>query len=244
MANSGGPDSTCLLWHLSSLIKKDGPTGLPRRVVSLHINHKLQKASDDMAALAEQSARALGVEHRVFTVPWSRPPYPAFPESASTELHARRARMRALFDQMSEEGAAAIAFGHHADDQVETVMMRYISGSRVLGLRGMLPVRRWGMGNSEGDGALDFYGETGMSRWVVRPFLSVPKVSISGFNERLVFESNSHQARLLSTCERHGLEYAVDKTNFNPSLTSRNAIRHMLGTYTKLVRTSSRIMDA
>ncbi|EPT04114.1 hypothetical protein FOMPIDRAFT_1058416 [Fomitopsis schrenkii] len=220
VANSGGPDSTCLLWHLSSLIKKDGPTGLPRRVVSLHINHKLQKASDDMAALAEQSARALGVEHRVFTVPWSRPPYPAFPESASTELHARRARMRALFDQMSEEGAAAIAFGHHADDQVETVMMRYISGSRVLGLRGMLPVRRWGMGNSEGDGALDFYGETGMSRWVVRPFLSVPK------------------ARLLSTCERHGLEYAVDKTNFNPSLTSRNAIRHMLGTYTKLISES------
>ena len=135
-----------------------------------------------MATLAEKSARACSVEHLTFTIPWSKHPYPSFPDSTSTELHARRARMRALFDRMSEEGAAAIAFGHHADDQVETVIMRYASGSRVLGLRGMLPVRRWGMGSSE-DGTLDFYGVAGMSRWAVRPFLSVPKVSISAPRE-------------------------------------------------------------
>ena len=196
-----------------------------------------------MAALAERSARALNVEHRTFIIPWSKHPYPAFPDPASTELHARRARMRALFDQMSEEGAAAIAFGHHADDQVETVMMRYSSGSRVLGLRGMLPVRRWGMGSSDGDRELDFFGEAGMSRWVVRPFLSVPKVSIYGFDCQLVSDSNLRKARLLSTCKQHGLEYAVDKTNFDPTVTSRNAIRHLLETYTARVRTSSWIMD-
>ena len=244
MANSGGPDSTCLLWHLSSLIKQGSLSGLPRRVVSLHINHQLQSASDDMAALAEGTARALDVEHHVFTIPWSKHPYPNFPDPASTELHARRARMRALFDTMSEGGAGAIAFGHHADDQVETVMMRYSSGSRVLGLKGMLPVRRWGMGNSEGDGELDFFGEAGMSRWVVRPFLPVPKVSIPELSYRHVFDSNSRKARLLSTCEQHGLEYAVDKTNFDPTLTSRNAIRHMLDTYTELVRTPSWITNA
>ena len=30
------------------------------------------------------------------------------------------------------------------------------------------------------------------------------------------------------TCEKHGLDYVVDKTNFQPDLTRRNAVRHAL----------------
>lgn len=32
----------------------------------------------------------------------------------------------------------------------------------------------------------------------------------------------------MATCEENGLEYVTDKTNFQPEITLRNAIRHML----------------
>ncbi|KAH9928218.1 PP-loop family-domain-containing protein [Fomitopsis serialis] len=209
VANSGGPDSTCLLYNLSSLVK-NGPSGLPQRLLSIHINHQLQAASNDMADLASRNARALDVEHLVFTVPWSKPPYPNFPHAASTESLARSARMRAFFDLMTREGATVLALGHHADDQVETVIMRAARQSRFMGLGGMMPVRRWGMGDDASEDPLASFGNQGMSRWMVRPFLTVPK------------------ARILSTCDQNALKYTIDKTNFEPSLTVRNAIRHAL----------------
>lgn len=36
------------------------------------------------------------------------------------------------------------------------------------------------------------------------------------------------QDRILATCEAHNLEYVTDKTNFQPQLTIRNAIRHVI----------------
>lgn len=33
---------------------------------------------------------------------------------------------------------------------------------------------------------------------------------------------------MLATCEEHGLEYVTDKTNFQPEVTFRNAVRHAL----------------
>jgi len=34
--------------------------------------------------------------------------------------------------------------------------------------------------------------------------------------------------RILATCDLHGLRYVLDRTNFQPDLTLRNAIRHVL----------------
>jgi hypothetical protein len=36
------------------------------------------------------------------------------------------------------------------------------------------------------------------------------------------------QDRVLATCDEHGLDYAIDETNFQPEVTLRNAIRHAL----------------
>ena len=33
---------------------------------------------------------------------------------------------------------------------------------------------------------------------------------------------------MLATCEERGLEYVTDETNFQPEVTLRNAIRHVL----------------
>ncbi|KAI9070009.1 PP-loop, partial [Trametes sanguinea] len=101
-----------------------------------------------------------------------------------------------------------IAFAHHADDQVETAIMRMSQGSGSRGLAAMRPVRRWGMGKK--DNEYFAFGADGMRKWIVRPLLHVSK------------------DRLLATCEANKLEYIHDPTNFQPDLTFRNRIRQTL----------------
>jgi tRNA(Ile)-lysidine synthase TilS/MesJ len=44
------------------------------------------------------------------------------------------------------------------------------------------------------------------------------------------------QDQILATCDAHGLEYVTDKTNFQPNLTPRNALRQELSQMASAVR--------
>ncbi|KAJ7805636.1 hypothetical protein B0H14DRAFT_2879468 [Mycena olivaceomarginata] len=124
----------------------------------------------------------------------------------------RQARYHLLFQAMKQAGAEVLALGHHGDDQVETSLIRLSKGTTELGAGGMRKVRRWGMGvNNNGDeNTVGWAGVEGMTSWMVRPLLEVSK------------------ERILATCEENNLEYIDDSTNFQPELTIRNAIRHLL----------------
>jgi tRNA(Ile)-lysidine synthase TilS/MesJ len=98
---------------------------------------------------------------------------------AAIESVARIARYRLLFDEMLQRRVHVLATGHHADDQIETVLMRLGSGSTALGLGGMRPVRRFGMAMGRNEGDFGWFGHEGLERWIVRPLLDVPKVRIS-----------------------------------------------------------------
>ncbi|KAG6814597.1 hypothetical protein H0H92_000126 [Tricholoma furcatifolium] len=224
IANSGGPDSTCLLFLLNRHLSLENRRGEPQRAFSLTVDHDLQPSSEAMARQCATTAEKLGIEHVTSKVAWSQPPFPPRPLAGQPlEADARVARYRALFDAMTEKEINVIAFGHHLDDQVETSLMRLAMGSTKLGARGMRPCRRWGMGAPTASGSE--FGYKGMERWIVRPLLDIGKVRFKmseTINRGLIVVKE----RILATCEANNLEYVTDPTNFQPALTLRNAIRH------------------
>ncbi|KAJ7633062.1 PP-loop family-domain-containing protein [Roridomyces roridus] len=220
VANSGGADSTCLLFLIQRYIedmhkgsrKADPHTLLPSAVVSLTVDHGMQASSSEMARHSGDVAQKMGVSRHVTSeIPWGTPPFPPKPaEGQAFEGIARNARYHLLFEAMNEVGAPVLATGHHGDDQVETSLMRLAKGTTEIGAGGMRRCRRWGMGSNGLKGSLGWAGLRGMKSWMIRPLLEVSK------------------DRLLATCEEHKLEYVTDSTNFQPELTLRNAIRDML----------------
>jgi tRNA(Ile)-lysidine synthase len=122
---SGGPDSLCLLDILARL-------GFS--LVVVHLDHGLRAESIDEARCVATSAEALGIpfEHkRVDTRAY------AAQNNLSIEEAARILRYRFLFETADHYEAQAVATGHTADDQVETVLMHLLRGAGLAGLRGM-----------------------------------------------------------------------------------------------------------
>lgn len=167
----------CLLYLLSETVKKFGSDiHLPATIYSIHVNHDLQPANADMAQKVSSLVANLGVKDIQYKVPWGSPPYPPRPlRGQAFEEMARDARSHILMMAMLETNVFDIAYGHHLDDQVETVLMRLSRGSGPLGASGMKRLRRWGMG-SESQHDLRYAGEVGLRRNILRPFLDISKV--------------------------------------------------------------------
>lgn len=122
---SGGPDSLCLL----SLLHQ---AGYP--VIAAHFNHGLRPEAGEEAAAVESLAGSMGVP---FVGGGEDVRRYAEVQKLSIETAARDLRYGFLFRQARESQAQAVAVGHTADDQVETVLMHFLRGAGLKGLRGM-----------------------------------------------------------------------------------------------------------
>lgn len=133
IACSAGADSVALV-RASALLA--GRRQWPIRLVVGHVQHHLRGAeaeadADFVSALAGRLG--LGFERRDI--------HPDA-EPGNLEANARKQRYRALVDMALKRSARYVATAHHADDQLETVLMRLIRGSSVKGLRGIAWRRR------------------------------------------------------------------------------------------------------
>jgi tRNA(Ile)-lysidine synthase len=124
---SGGPDSLTLL---------DGLHQLGYEVIAAHYNHGLRPQAAEDARHVEAIAQHMGVR---FILDGSDIAAHASANRMSIEEAARTLRYRFLFDQARRLNCVAVAVGHTADDQVETVLMHFLRGTGLAGLRGMLP---------------------------------------------------------------------------------------------------------
>jgi tRNA(Ile)-lysidine synthase len=122
---SGGPDSLCLL----DLLHQAG-----YKVIVAHFNHKLRPEAETEAGAVEETASRMGVP---FVVESAEVGLHAQNEKLSLEEAARNLRYQFLFRQAHCYKAQAVAVGHTADDQVETVLMHFLRGAGLNGLKGM-----------------------------------------------------------------------------------------------------------
>ena len=122
---SGGADSVCLLHMLNQL---------GYYLLAVHVNHKLRLEADEEEKIVGLFINRLGVEFASFQVDVQS--Y-IDEHSVSVEEAARVMRYQVLFDQADKRGAQAVLVAHNADDQVETVLMHFLRGSGLTGLRGM-----------------------------------------------------------------------------------------------------------
>lgn len=150
VAVSGGPDSVVLL---DLLVRTQQEHGL--ELVVAHADHGIHPDSRAVASQVEDLARGYGLPVVVGRL------HLAAERAHTTETRARTARHRWFRQVALREGAGAILLAHHADDQSETVFLRMLKGSGVVGLRGM-DIRR---------GLL------------VRPLLRVPRAQLRAWAE-------------------------------------------------------------
>jgi tRNA(Ile)-lysidine synthase len=103
-------------------------------LVVAHFNHQLRPEADAEADRVEALAGEMGLACVTGTMDVAAF---ALEHSLSIEEAARELRYRFLFAQARQVGAQAVAVGHTADDQVETVLMHLLRGAGLDGLTGM-----------------------------------------------------------------------------------------------------------
>jgi len=132
-AVSGGPDSTALSLILHSLQKK-----LKTTVVIFHLDHMVRKNSYKDTIFVEELAEKLGAQF--LTYRYDVAAY-AKQKKLSLQEAAREVRYNLLADAANKTGAAKIATGHQANDQIETFFLRLLRGAALTGLKS-IPVKR------------------------------------------------------------------------------------------------------
>lgn len=132
VAVSGGADSVCLLHVLRQLAGK-----FELRLHVAHFNHCLRGAESyaDARLVAELADRL----HLPASFGSGDVTAVATATQRSLEAVAHDLRWAFLESVRRRSGAAAVATGHTADDQAETVVMHLLRGSGLRGLAGMLP---------------------------------------------------------------------------------------------------------
>lgn len=125
VAVSGGPDSVALLLLAHA--------ALGDRCSAATVDHGLRAESADEAKWVAALCARHGIDHSILAAP--------LPDragrTANLSARARALRYRLLEEHAAAIGAQRIATAHHADDQLETLIMRLNRGAGVAGLAGV-----------------------------------------------------------------------------------------------------------
>ncbi len=191
---SGGPDSIALLHILTRLRSFSDLT-----LHLAHLDHGLRPDSHEDATFVQELAARW---HLPSTIERREVKRLCAQQGWSLEDGARRLRYQFFLEVARRHNATHVALAHTADDQAETVLMRLVRGTGLLGL-GAIPIRRLLDTSAMSTGR----GETTI--WLVRPLLE------------------TWRRELLAYLRDQKLSYKEDTTNADTRFV-RNRIRHEL----------------
>ena len=123
---SGGSDSIALL-HLCNQLSRR----YRWRLHILHFHHGLREESDEEARFVLDLSQRLNLEFHLRTTRDFQSETPGLQEKAR---NWRRAEALKLWEEIS---ADSILTAHHAEDQLETWLLKWLRGAHLSGLQGM-----------------------------------------------------------------------------------------------------------
>ncbi|CAG8612766.1 7980_t:CDS:2 [Ambispora leptoticha] len=212
VAVSGGLDSIALCYLLRDWTITNG-----YKLKAFTVDHQLRDESGNEAKKVGELMRKLGIDHEIMKINWSRPlsnsasvttkesekeipkhdVHP--PTTSQLETNARIERYNLLAHACKQNSIQHLFIGHHLNDQLETLIMRFARGSGIEGLSAMNNEIKFPVVKSA-----DAIGVK-----LVRPLLDCTK------------------DRLRQTCISYDIPWFEDSTN--TSLTyKRNAVRDAL----------------
>ena len=210
VAISGGADSTAMLDLISGL------PGFSLKLVAAHLNHCLRGSASDED---EESCRQLALR---YDIPFESRRIAVREYASQNRLNledaGRRLRTSFFTELRDKWQASAVALAHHADDQVETVLMNLLRGTGSDGLSGM-PYRN--------------------SRGFIRPMLDIYRREIDaylaerGLNWRE--DASNLDTAFLRNSIRHELLPLLEQ--YNP------AIRERLTTTSRLIADENKLLE-
>ena len=150
VAFSGGIDSTVLLHAIYSASKITG-----HNVKAIHVDHQIHQDSKQWSEFCEKQCKYYSIPVKTITVDLQSV------SDKGVEGAARLARYQAFEQCLSENDVLFTA--HHADDQLETILLQLFRGAGVQGLTGCAAQR-----------------DLGESR-VIRPLLEVSREQIEAY---------------------------------------------------------------
>lgn len=187
VAVSGGPDSVALLAVLRELA---GRGGRAYQLTAAHLNHLLRDgAAADADFVAELTSR------------WDVPCICEARDVAacarrrrvSVETAAREVRYAFLAEAAERCGATAVATGHHADDNAETVLHRLLRGTHLRGLAGIPAMRPLGGGRVR----------------LVRPLLDLRREQIRTFCRDRDLAWRTDETNAQTNCRRNFIRHEL-----------------------------------
>lgn len=192
---SGGPDSTLLLYILNSVKKEYN-----LKLYVAHFNHKLRgKASEKDSKFVSKIANSYGLD---FIRGESDTRSVAEIRRGGLEKVAREERYVFFIKTAISLGINKIALAHNKDDNIETVIHRFIKGSGAPGLSGIPAIRKV----CEGEFGIK---SLPLDIYIIRPLI------------------NEYKSSILDYFKKEGIKYRIDASNFE-SVYDRNKIRNIL----------------
>lgn len=129
IAYSGGLDSSVLVDALARAYRRGGP-----RPELVHVDHGMRPSSADDARFCRRMADRYGFTIEIETLDL---------DPSAGQQRARTARMAAIAQCALARGIDDVAFAHHGDDRVESLLLHLRRGTGLDGLAPMPPLDRF-----------------------------------------------------------------------------------------------------
>lgn len=189
---SGGPDSMALLYVLMEI-----KSIIPFSIYIAHVNHGVRGLEADMdEQFVKEEAQKNNIPYyskRIDMEGYARE------HKLSREDAGRILRYGFFRDIISSLGGGKIAVAHNKNDQAETVMMRFLRGSGIDGLKGM-----------------DY-----ISGNVIRPILDISRFEIEDYIKLHKIETRLDRTNLETVYNRNKIRLELIpyiEEHFNPNL--------------------------